>query len=293
MINSMTGYGKSERLWNGSTMSIEIRSLNNRFLDLIFKAPRMFNFKEAEVKELVKKYIERGKVSVNINIQSDAFALTGVKIDPSLVRQYVDMLRTIAEHAKIEEPVRLEHLLNFSEIFSANGQDEQYEPLWKEVMIGIEEALKELNILRDKEGAALLNDLLGRLQFVSGYINRIEQTSQSAVKEEFVKLQERVAKLVERTDMDPQRMQQEIAILSDKVDITEEIVRFRSHCRLFEELLNSSETKIGRKLIFVIQEMGREVNTMGSKSPQSEVIHTVVAIKEELEKLREQLQNVE
>lgn len=293
MIYSMTGYGKSERLWNGSSIAVEIRALNNRFLDLTFKAPRMFLFKEAEVKELLKKHIERGKVSVIVNVQSDAFALTGVKADASLVRQYISMLQDIAAQAGIHEPVRLEHLLSFPEIFTANGQDEGYEPLWKEILSGIEEALTGLNDLRAREGAAMAKDLQERLKVILTHVDHIETVSRSAVREEFTKLQERVAKLLERTDIDPQRIQQEIALISDRVDITEEIVRFRSHCRLFEEMLNNTETKIGRKLTFVIQEMGREVNTMGSKSPQTEVIHTVVAIKEELEKLREQLQNVE
>ena len=293
MIYSMTGYGKAERSIKGTTISVETRSLNNRFLDLIYRSPRMFVYKESEVRERVKRHIERGKLSLNLNIQSDDYALAGLKIDPTLVKQYSTMLRDLISQSGIKEEIRLEHLLTFSEIFAPNGQDEQYDALWQEVLLTIDDALTELNHMRETEGKALTKDILNRVAISVELINKIEAASQNAVPEELAKLQERVAKILSRTDIDPQRMNLEISIIADKIDITEEVVRFRSHCQLFENLIRGQESKIGKKLTFIVQEMGREVNTIGSKSPKSDVIHFVVSIKEELEKLREQLQNVE
>jgi uncharacterized protein (TIGR00255 family) len=293
MIYSMTGYGKSERAIKGTTISIEVRSLNNRFLDLIYRAPRMFVYKESEVRERVKKNIERGKLSLNLNIQSDDYAMAGLKIDPTLVKQYSAMLNELIRQSGIRDEIRLEHLLSFSEIFAPNAQDEQYDALWQEVLLCVDDAMTELNHMRQSEGAAITTDLLNRVKLCGDLVNQIETISVNTVQEELRKLQERVEKLINRAEIDPQRMNQEVAIIADKIDITEEIVRFRSHCQLFEKQIRGPETKVGRKLTFIIQEMGREVNTMGSKSPRSDVIHLVVSIKEELEKLREQLQNVE
>lgn len=293
MIMSMTGYGKAERAIQGTVITVEVRSLNNRFLDLIYRSPRMFVYKEAEVREHVKKFIERGKVTLNLNVQSDDYSLAGIRIDPTLVRQYTAMLQQLIRESNIKEEVRLEHLLTFPEIFAPNGQDDLYESLWQEILTCMDEALIELNRMRTAEGNALTAELLYRLQCCDQLIHEIENTSQSAVNEEFQKMQERIAKLLERTDLDPQRLHLEIAVIADKIDITEEIIRFRSHCRLFENIVRGNENKTGRKLTFITQEMGREINTIGSKSPQTEVIHRVVSLKEEIEKLREQLQNVE
>ncbi len=293
MINSMTGYGKSERSAGNTTISIEVRSLNNRFLDLIYRSPRMFVYKESEVRERVKKHIERGKLSLNLNIQSDDYALAGLKIDPTLVRQYSSMLRELTRQSGIRDEIRLEHLLTFPEIFAPNGQDEQYDALWQEILLAIDDAMTELNHMRRNEGTSMSADLLNRTALCADLMNRIEAASLQAVPEELQKLRERVEKILNRSDLDPQRMSLEIAVIADKIDITEEIVRFRSHCALFENLIRGQESKIGRKLTFIVQEMGREVNTIGSKSPKSDVIHLVVSVKEELEKIREQLQNVE
>ncbi len=293
MIYSMTGYGKTEHALKGTVISVEVRSLNNRFLALIYRCPRMFVYKEAEVRERVKKHIERGKVSLNLNIQSDDYALAGLKVDPTLVRQYSAMLNDLVRNTGIKDEVRLEHLLSFSEIFAPNGQDEQFDALWREILVAIDAAMDELNRMRQLEGEELSKDLLGRTAQCVDLINRIEEMSKNTVQEELKKLQERVEKIINRPEIDPQRMNLEIAIIADKVDITEEIVRFRSHCQMFENLIRGKDAKVGRKLTFLIQEMGREVNTIGSKSPNAAIIHTVVSVKEELEKLREQLQNVE
>ncbi len=293
MIYSMTGFGKAERVSGGTTIAVEIRSLNNRFLDLTFRAPRIFLQKENAVKDALKKRIERGKITLNIVVQSGDYTLANYRIDPEVVQQYTAMLRDAAEKAGINEPIRLDHLLHFEDIFTSLNGAEEHETLWSEITAVIDAAVDELNAMRKLEGQALANDLLERLSNIDKHIDTIENLSSSAVQEEFEKLTERITKLLARTDIEPQRLEAELAILADKVDITEEIVRFRSHNAMFRDLTGGPSTQIGRKLNFLTQEMGREANTMGSKSSQPSVIHTVVAIKEELEKLREQIQNVE
>ncbi|HMW37457.1 MAG TPA: DUF1732 domain-containing protein, partial [bacterium] len=211
----------------------------------------------------------------------------------SVFQQYASALREAAEKAGIAQDVRLEHLLQYNDIFVSNNDAEAQEALWKNILTCIDEALDEMNRMRRSEGTELAKDFIHRLETIETRLDKITELSKTAVTEELEKLRERVKLLLERTDFDPQRLDMELAILADKVDITEELVRFRSHNKMFRSLVEGKETQVGRKLNFIVQEMGRETNTIGSKSSQSEVIHTVVSIKEELEKIREQIQNVE
>ncbi|HMV26116.1 YicC family protein [bacterium] len=293
MIYSMTGFGKSERIFGSTSISVEMRSVNNRFLDLSWKSPRSFVLKENEVREFLKRKLDRGKITVSLTIQSPDVNLASFKIDHSVFQQYASALREAAEKAGIAQDVRLEHLLQYNDIFVSNNDAEAQEALWKNILTCIDEALDEMNRMRRSEGTELANDFIHRLETIETRLDKITELSKTAVTEELEKLRERVKLLLERTDFDPQRLDMELAILADKVDITEELVRFRSHNKMFRSLVEGKETQVGRKLNFIVQEMGRETNTIGSKSSQSEVIHTVVSIKEELEKIREQIQNVE
>ncbi len=293
MILSMTGFGKAEIVEGGMSVSVEVRSLNGRYLDLVFKAPRIFGHKEAAAKELVKRKIDRGKVTVLVGVQSDRVSLASVRVDQALIGQYVTMLKEAAQRAGIPADVRLEHLLAFEDVFSVGSSDDQVDEVWIVVETAVGKALDEMNDMRVKEGKSLARDLRERLSLVRRHIDAIERQSASSVQEELEKLKDRIRKLLDRADLDPQRLDLELALLADKVDITEELVRLRSHLEMFEGFIDSDEHTIGRKLNFIIQEMGREANTISSKSSRSDVIHAVVEIKEELEKLREQVQNVE
>ncbi len=293
MIYSMTGFGKAEKIIDGTTIAVEVRTLNSRYLDLIFKAPRTFLYRENEIKEFVKRKIERGKITVSLNIESSNLMLTNFNIDQNLVKQYAAMLREASAKAGLSGDVTLDHVLKFSDVFLSNTNGEADEVFWKEILNCVDKALDELNAMRLKEGQEIAKDLLSRVRLIEDHLNRVESLSKTAVNEELDKLRERIKKLLEKTDFDPQRLELELALIADKVDITEELVRFRSHNKMFTDLVNGKQQQTGRKLNFITQEMGRETNTMGSKSSQSDVIHTVVAIKEELEKLREQIQNVE
>ncbi|MBL7994744.1 YicC family protein, partial [bacterium] len=293
MIFSMTGFGKAEKIIDGTTIAIEVRTLNSRYLDLVFKAPRAFLYKENEIKEFIKRKIERGKITLTLTIESSNLLLTNFTLDQNLVKQYTAMLREASSKAGLSGEVTLDHVLKFSDVFMSNANGETDDALWKAVLACVDQALDELNVMRRAEGAEMAKDLLSRLKEIESNLDKIEALSKTAVPEELEKLRERIKKLLEKTDFDPQRLEMELAVIADKVDITEELVRFRSHNKMFADLINGKQQQIGRKLNFITQEMGRETNTMGSKSSQSDVIHTVVAIKEELEKLREQIQNVE
>ncbi|KAB2878853.1 YicC family protein [bacterium] len=293
MIFSMTGFGKAEKIIDGTTIAIEVRTLNSRYLDLVFKAPRAFLYKENEIKEFIKRKIERGKITLTLTIESSNLLLTNFTLDQNLVKQYTAMLREASSKAGLSGEVTLDHVLKFSDVFMSNANGETDDALWKAVLACVDQALDELNVMRRAEGMEMAKDLLSRLKEIESNLDKIEALSKTAVPEELEKLRERIKKLLEKTDFDPQRLEMELAVIADKVDITEELVRFRSHNKMFADLINGQQQQIGRKLNFITQEMGRETNTMGSKSSQSDVIHTVVAIKEELEKLREQIQNVE
>lgn len=293
MIFSMTGFGKAEKIIDGTTIAIEVRTLNSRYLDLTFKAPRAFLYKENEIKEFIKRKIERGKITLTLAIESSNLLLTNFTVDQNLIKQYATMLRDASSKAELSGEVTLDHVLKFSDVFISNANGETDEALWKAVLACVDLALDELNVMRRAEGMEMAKDLLSRLREIETNLDKIEALSKTAVPEELEKLRERIKKLLEKTDFDPQRLEMELAVIADKVDITEELVRFRSHNKMFADLINGKQQQIGRKLNFITQEMGRETNTMGSKSSQADVIHTVVAIKEELEKLREQIQNVE
>ena len=293
MIYSMTGFGKAEKIIDGTTIAVEVRTLNSRYLDLIFKAPRTFLYRENEIKEFVKRKMERGKITVTLSIESSDLLLTNFSVDQNLVKQYAAMLREASAKAGLSGEITMDHILKFNDVFLSNANGEADEVFWKEVLNCVDKALDELNSMRSKEGQEIAKDLLSRVQMIEDYLNKIESYSKTAVNEELDKLRDRIKKLLEKTDFDPQRLELELALIADKVDITEELVRFRSHNKMFIDLIKGQQQQTGRKLNFITQEMGRETNTMGSKSSQSEVIHTVVAIKEELEKLREQIQNVE
>lgn len=292
MIHSMTGFGKAQETMGKTVWSVEIRTLNSRYLDLSWKCPRVMVHKENDVREIIKKRMERGKVTVLLMAQTTDMKLTDFTIDQTVFNQYVAILREASRNAGLEGDVRLEHILEHEDIFIPNTQETGAET-WKVIESCILKAADETNRMRLVEGAELGKDLMARVEAIALRLNKIEELSKTAVTDELEKLRGRLQVLLQKTNLDPQRLDTEIAVLSDKVDITEEFVRFRSHNKMFVELVGGKEVRVGRKLNFLLQEMGREANTMGSKSSQPEVIHTIVGIKEELEKMREQVQNVE
>ncbi len=292
MIISMTGYGRGELAQNGVTISVELRSLNSRYLEVITRVPRDLNPRENDIREILRKSLTRGKVHVSINIERDTAQAVEFSVDPELVRVYKEGLEQIRKAAKIKETVNLAHLLAFSNELMKVGGDRDASIEWDLVAQALDQAIQDLERMRRNEGRELAHDIRDRIKAIDEMIDRVEQISRERIPTERQRLREKIAQLFENDEIDEQRLEFEIVILAEKLDVTEECVRYRSHSKYFMEAVKGPEPA-GRKLGFLLQEMNREITTIGSKSNDSEIAHLVVRAKEELEKIREQVQNIE
>lgn len=292
MIESMTGFGSGEATHKGISYTVELRSVNNRFLEISSRVPRSLQQRENEVRDIVRTKIARGKVTVNATKDDGSDNEVAISVDKDRTKSIYAILTQLRKTAKIKEPVKLEHLLHFSEIFTTQESvDEESE--WTVFKQALTAAVDNLKTMRMKEGAELARDMKERIEKIDATLNTVASLSTQRIPEERKRLQERIAAMLDdKSIVDNQRLELEIALLSDRLDVTEECVRFRSHNKFFLEALRSKESE-GRKLNFLIQEMNREANTIGSKCNDVTIAHLVVGMKEELEKIREQLQNIE
>ncbi|HTY36459.1 MAG TPA: YicC/YloC family endoribonuclease [Bacteroidota bacterium] len=289
----MTGYGRGEASGDGITAVAEVRSVNSRFLEVSSRLPRMIGLREPDVRDLLRTRFSRGKVSVVIAVEHDSEGDIPLGINIPAAKEYYKLLNTLRKAVKIQEKISLDHLLKFSEILEVDEQLKQDDQVWAVAQRALRVAIDEAANMRMREGEELKRDLFKRVNGFGQWIQRIEEISQTRSQQEMTRLRDRIAELVrDPAILNEQRLELEIAILADRLDVTEECVRFRSHVKFFLEAADSSEAA-GRKLNFLIQEMNREANTVGSKSSDVEIAHIVVGIKEELEKVREQLQNIE
>jgi len=289
MILSMTGYGKSVASFNGFSFEVELKSVNNRFLEVSTKLPGSLFAKEFEIKELIRSKIKRGKISLSISVKFGAGQ--DALINEAKLIETAQMLRQIKKSLDIKEEIQLAHFLNFKELFSPDFlefTDEHFEVLNK----CISEAVDNLIEMRKIEGKSLLKDLLERAEVITVTLAEIEKIHRDSVNEYFQKLQERVQQIIKDIQNYSDRLEFELALLSEKSDITEECVRLKSHLKYFSEVLTAGD-EAGRKLNFICQEMHREANTIASKSLSAEITHHSVSIREEVEKIREQIQNIE
>ena len=292
MVSSMTGFGRGESSESGITATVELRSVNNRFLDVAARLPRTLSAKENDIKEIVRRRINRGKITVTVSTERPTDGAIPVRVNVAAARAYHRLLKDLRKALKLKETVRMEHLLQFSEILEQDTAGDVDEDEWQLVEKALDEALEGLIRMRMDEGGELGKDLEQRISTITTEIDRAETLSKAQVPAERERLRERALQLMNSAELDEGRLEMELVLLADKLDITEECVRFRSHNKFFLEALRSREPA-GRKLGFLVQEMNREANTIGSKSSAAEIAHLVVGIKEELEKIREQLQNVE
>ncbi len=293
MIESMTGYGKGEAGENGISYTVELRSVNNRFLEISSRTPRILSHRDNDIREAIRAKISRGKITLNAIKDETSGGELAISVDSAKAKAIIQLLAQLKKSAKIKEQIKMEHLLHFSEIFSTKEIEEEDETDWKVFSKALNAAAAALKTMREKEGAELARDMKKRVEKIHTTIDDIESLSKQRAPEEREKLRERIAAMLEdKSIIDNQRLELEIALLSDKLDVTEECVRFRSHNKFFLEALRSKESE-GRKLNFLIQEMNREANTIGSKCSDVQTAHLVVGIKEDLEKIREQLQNIE
>ncbi len=287
----MTGYGKGEVVVDGSACTIEAKCVNGRYLELSTRMPKEWSDKEGLVRETVREMVTRGSLNIFVRLE-DKSQQQLVQIDTEVARSYVQAMRQLKADLGLSGEVSVDHLVNFPAIFQAPPDTEEKADVWPVLKEGLVQALVALNAMRDKEGAELSRDFNGRLQSIETGLIDVEQRSALRIPLERERLRERVRLVVEEGSIDDARMNLEITLLAEKLDIVEECVRLKSHIKHFRQYM-ADEAQAGRKLNFLLQEMNREVNTIGSKTNDAEIALVVISMKEELERMREQVQNVE
>ena len=292
MIKSMTGYGRAREVLNKRDITVEVRSVNNRYLDCTVKMPRMYAFAEDTVKQHVQKAISRGKVDVFITVDAAAADVAKVTVNRELAAQYAAALRELAGVCGTESHVTPEQLSRFPDVLTVTKADEDLETVSADLCAVLDKALAAYNEMRAVEGAKLAEDIGNRLVYIENYTSQVEERSPQTVAEYRAKLTARMQEVLQSTTIDQQRILTEAAIYADKVAVDEETVRLRSHVAQLRTMLTSDEP-MGRKMDFLIQEVNRESNTIGSKCNDVAIAQVVVGLKAEVEKMREQVQNVE
>jgi uncharacterized protein (TIGR00255 family) len=288
----MTGFGQSELERNGIKISVEVRSVNNRFLDVQIRTPRFLQPLEGRIREAVGSSISRGKISLVLSWEQAEESTPQISLDLNAARSYRQLLQQLKESLHLEDDVRLQHIMAFSEIFKQERQEWDLEQAWALVSEAVRLAIENLQDMRRQEGRQLFTDISQRIERLEEIVSQIQERYPERVQQIRAQLQDRITALLGRPEVDEQRLAMEIALMAEKADIAEECVRFRSHNKLFLTTLDEPGP-VGRKLTFLLQEMNREANTMASKANDLQVAHEVVAIKEEIERIREQAQNIE
>lgn len=292
MTGSMTGFGRCQRVINGRTITVELKSVNHRYFELNARTPRGCLYMEERLKTLVSQSVSRGKVDLFLTIVSDAATDIVVKASPALAGSYLAAIGEIAEATGLANDVTLSSLLRFPDLFSLQKQDIDEEQLWSDVRAVAEEAVAGFVTMRRQEGERLAADLLSRLDTVVALCGQIEQQSVETVSAYRARLLQKITELLADRNVEESRVLTEVAIFSERVAVDEETVRLRSHVEQFRHILSQDEPA-GRKLDFLTQELNREANTIGSKSQSAEAAKIVVELKSEIEKIREQIQNLE
>ncbi len=295
MIRSMTGYGRAEGFLGGRKYIVEVKSLNHRYLELSLRMPANLAPLELEVKKKINEQLVRGRIDVTIRRENQAGTEEArpLEMNLSLVKNYHDLLTRLKEQFGLRDEITLDMLAGLKDVFvPMELPEDDVNTVWEGLAVVLNEALDALTMMRQKEGSALCEDLESRIALIDGYLGEIEAGIPRNVQEYQRRLADRVRELLDGMPVEEARLCQEVAIMAERSDITEEIVRFRSHIGQFLEMLKSREA-VGRKVDFLLQEMNREVNTIGSKSSDAQISRHVIAIKSELSKLREQVQNIE
>ena len=293
MIDSMTGFGRGQAQVGNATANVELRSVNSRYCEVSVRLPRALSEYESEVQSIIKQAFSRGRISVQVQVETSAEDILSIELDEDTVRAYSGLLNRLRAAAGVAEPLALDHLLHFSEIFRTPDEPSKAsDEMWAAVEEALTAAINQLRVMRRQEGSALLADLEARIEAIAGQLKLVEERAPLRVAEARTRLRSRMVDLLDDDRLDRDRLEMEMALLADRLDVTEECVRLQSHLELFRQSLNS-ENPEGRKLNFIAQEINREVNTIGSKSNDAEIAHLAVQMKDELEKIREQVQNVE
>ena len=292
MISSMTGYGSAKKIAAGFEINVELRSVNNRYLETSVRMPRSFLFAEEAVKSVVQKHISRGKVDVFVSISSAGVDDVEVKVDESLLKAYMNAVSHIAEEYSLSGDVNALAASRFPDVLTVERSEIDAEAVSAAICEVAAEALADFDAMRLREGEKLRDDVLARLETIGGYVSEVEKTAPETVAKYRERLEQKMAEVLGTAGIDENRILAEAAIFADHIAVDEETVRLRSHMAQLDSMIRGS-SPIGRKIDFLIQEFNREANTIGSKCQNSDIAHVVVDLKSEIEKIREQIQNIE
>ena len=292
MIKSMTGFGRASEVMNGREITVELRSVNHRYFELTSRVPRNMGFLEERLKGYMNGRIGRGKVELNVTVNTISAQDMTVTVNMSAAKAYVDALREAGDALSVTDDLTLSSIMRLPDIFTVKKNEADEESIWADVRAVADKAAAGFIAMREREGERLREDILERLDVIERQVGEIERLSPAAVEEYHSKLYARLSELLADRDIDESRIVTEAAIFADKTAVAEETVRLHSHIRQLTEMLDSDEA-VGRKADFLVQEFNREANTIGSKAQDIAITRLVVDMKSEIEKIREQIQNVE
>ena len=292
MIKSMTGYGGAKGSVEGLEISVEIRSENNRNMDTSVRLPRSFLFAEDGVKAAVQRHISRGKVDVFVSVDSSAAGDMTVKINEPLLKGYMEAINSIANDYGLSNDMTAMSICRFPDVLSVEKKDMDAEAITAGIVAVAEDALKDFDAMRLREGEKLRDDVLSKLETIDSLVSTVEQESPKTLADYRARLESKMAEVLGSAGIDENRILAEAAIFADRIAVDEETVRLRSHMSQLKTMI-SGDSPTGRKIDFLIQEFNREANTIGSKCQNSSIAHVVVDLKSEIEKIREQIQNIE
>ncbi len=292
MIKSMTGYGSAKGTVQELEITVELKSVNNRYLDTSVRMPRSFLFAEDAVKSAVQSHISRGKVDVFISVDSSGVEEMNVKVNEALLKGYMSAISHIAAEYKLSNDMTAMSVSRFPDVLEVEKKDVDSDAVSEGIVSVVEQALNDFDEMRIREGAKLREDVLNRLNTIDSLVSTVEETAPQTVEDYRNRLYQKMAEVLDTVGIDENRILAEAAIFADHIAVDEETVRLRSHMAQLKTMMNGA-SPIGRKTDFLIQEFNREANTIGSKCQNSDIAHTVVDLKSEIEKIREQIQNIE
>ncbi len=292
MLKSMTGYGRNEAVTDGKKILVEIKSVNHRYSDYNIKLPRHMGFLEDKIRKYVSSCVTRGKVDIYINVEYYETADKEIILNKEIAKNYIEVLKQLRDEFSLEDDITVSKVAQNPDIFLIERVEEDEDKLWESVKCVLDKALTAFVEMRSREGERIERDLRERIEYMGKLAKQIEERSPQTVKEYSDRLYEKIKEVLDGREIDESRILTEVAIYADKVAVNEETVRLASHFEEFYSIIDSGEPA-GRRLDFLIQEINREVNTIGSKAGDIDIAKTVVTLKGEIEKLREQIQNIE
>lgn len=292
MVASMTGYGRAELVEEDIKATVEISSVNNRFCDIQFRLPKQLSPLESKLKEIILTTITRGKISLTLNWEETLPVASYVKLNEEAADVYFNIMTQLKQRYNLSADIRMDHFLSLPDLVKVEKEETDLNKAWEIISKITQQALEEFNQMRKAEGAKLAQDLSERVARLEKTIPQIERLTPKSIDNYRKKLKSRIKELVESSQVDEHRIELEVALMAEKCDVTEECVRFRSHNHQFLFALKE-DVPVGKRLTFLLQEMNREANTIGSKAADAEISQKVIFLKEEIEKLREQVQNIE